>query len=63
MNKIILKKIEQKAPKKRSSVVIKPETYMQIYQLAHECGMTIENLVDTLLKEALKIVEIEEADN
>lgn len=60
MEKIILKRKPQEAPKKRSSVVVKPETYMQVYQLAHECGMTVENLVDTLLQEALKSVEIED---
>lgn len=60
MEKIILKKVKQEAPKKRSSVVVKPETYMKVYTLAHECGMTIENLVDLLLQEAIKAVEIKE---
>ena len=60
MEKIILKKVKTEPPKKRSSVVVKPETYMEIYKLAHECGMTIESLVDMLLTEALKAVELEE---
>ena len=60
MDKIVLQRKKQEPPKKRSSVVIKPETYVQIYTLAHECGMTIESLVDTLLQEALKAVEISE---
>ena len=58
MDKIIIQRKKTEAPKKRSSVVVKPETYMQIYTLAHECGITIESLVDTLLQEAMKAVEI-----
>ena len=60
MDKIVLKKVKKEAPRKRSTVVVQPETYMKIYQLAHECGMTIEGLVDMLLNEALKNVEVED---
>ncbi len=58
MEKIILKKSETKVPQRRASVVVQPETYTQVYKLALECGMTIEGLVDLLLQEALKAVEV-----
>ena len=58
MEKIILKKSETKVPRRRASVVVQPETYTQVYKLALECGMTIEGLVDLLLQEALKAVEV-----
>lgn len=60
MEKIILKKSKTETPRRRASVVVKPETYTQVYKLALECGMTIENLVDFLLQKALKAVEVEE---
>ena len=58
MEKIILKKSETKVPRRRASVVVQPETYTQVYKLALESGMTIEGLVDLLLQEALKAVEV-----
>ena len=44
----------------RTSVVIKPETYVKIYELAHEVNITVESLVDLLLNEALNSVEVTE---
>lgn len=61
MEKIILKKSETKIPRGLASVVVRLETYTQVYQLALECGMTIESLVDLLLQEALKAVEVVDA--
>lgn len=60
MEKIVLKKVKEKRKPKRTSVVIKPETYVKIYELAHEVNITVESLVDLLLNEALNSVEVTE---
>ena len=58
MDKIKLKRVPLEKKNKRSSVVIKPETYMRVYELAHEVNMPIEGLVDLLLTKALENVEV-----
>lgn len=58
MGEIILKSKAGRRKPKRSSVVVSPETYIAVYNLAHEIDWTIEELVDTLLKEALPQVKI-----
>ena len=60
MEKIVLKKVKEERKTKRTSVVIKPETYVKIYELAHEVNITVESLVDLLLNEALNSVEVTE---
>ena len=59
MEKIIIKKQEPTRKAKRTSVVVKPETYVKIYELAHEVNQPVETIVDLLLTEALKNVEIQ----
>lgn len=59
MEKIIIKKQAQKGRMKRTSVVVKPETYVKVYELAHEVNQPVETIVDLLLTEALKHVEIQ----
>ncbi len=58
MDQIVLKRSETRRKPKRASVVIKPETYVRVYDLAHDIGMTVETLVDTLLKAALDSVVV-----
>ena len=60
MEKIVLKKVKEERKPKRTSVAIKPETYVKIYELAHEVNITVESLVDLLLNEALNSVEVTE---
>ena len=60
MEKIVLKRQSIDIKPRRSSVVVKPETYVKVYTLARELNMPMETLVDTLLREALNAVEIEE---
>ena len=60
MEKIVLKKVKEERKPKRTSVVIKPKTYVKIYELAHEVNITVESLVDLLLNEALNSVEVTE---
>ena len=59
MGEIVLKKTS-KATRRRAAVSVPAETYMKVYTLAHEVGMPIERLVETLLEEALKQVRVEE---
>lgn len=59
MEKIILKRNPVTKRAKRSSVVVSPNTYVRIYELANEVNMTVESLVDKLLTEALNAVEID----
>ena len=59
MEKIILKKSDKELPKKRTAVVVKPETYYRISTLSEETQIPRETLVDMLLTEALKYVEIQ----
>lgn len=58
MEKIILKRVPVDKKPKRSSVVVSPETYVRVYELAHDLNMSMEALVDKLLTEALAAVEI-----
>ena len=60
MEKIVLKRQNNEKKPKRTSVVVKPTTYVRVYALAQELNMSMEALVDTLLREALDAVEIEE---
>ena len=60
MEKNSIKKVKEERKPKRTSVVIKPETYVKIYELAHEVNITVESLVDLLLNEALNSVEVTE---
>lgn len=58
MDKIILKRTQTNKKPKRSAVVVSPQTYIRVYELANEVNMTMEALVDKLLTEALDAVEI-----
>ena len=58
MDKIILKRVAPTTKRKRSSVVVSPDTYVRVYQLAQEVNMSVESLVDKLLTEALNSVEV-----
>lgn len=60
MDQIILKREEKARKPKRTAVVVSPETYIRVFALAHETGITVERLVDTLLTEALKHVKVED---
>ena len=60
MDKIVLKKVKEERKPKRTSVVVKPDTYVKVYELAHEVNMTVESLVDLLLNKALENVVIED---
>lgn len=60
MDKIVLKRTASNKKPKRTSVVVSPNTYIRVYELAHDVNMTMEALVDKLLTEALDAVEIEE---
>ncbi len=58
MEKIILKRSERKTKTKRHSVIVKDDTYYNLIDLQMKTGMSIESLVDTLLTEAIKSVEV-----
>lgn len=58
MEKIILEKREPKGKSRRAAVTVKPETYRQISDLSFETNIPIETIVEMLLTEALKCVEI-----
>lgn len=60
MEKITLKRKPHDRKPKRASVVVSPETYIRVYELANTVNMTVEKLVDLLLTEALNAVEIED---
>ena len=60
MSEIVLKRETKNRKPKRTSVIVSPDTYIAVYQLAHEVGITVEQLVDRLLTEALKEVRIED---
>lgn len=54
-------KIKKQAPtKRRATVVVKPETYARIYNISLEANAPVETVVDILLQEALKDVEVVE---
>lgn len=58
MEKIVIKKQDVKSRNRRATVVVKPETYMKISELSFETNTPVETLVNTLLTEALKYVEV-----
>lgn len=61
MDKIILHKAVRKQIKtKRHSIVVKDDVYYRLIDIQRETGMTMENLVNTLLDEAIKNVEVVE---
>ena len=62
MEKIVIQKDNTKKRPKRTSVVVSPETYVKVYELAHETGWTVEAVVELLLSEALKCVEVQDSE-
>lgn len=58
MEEIVLRRSAKTRKPKRSSVAISPDTYISIYGLAQDAGITVEKLVDTLLKAALANVKV-----
>ena len=61
MDKIIIaKQPSNRKSNRRATVVIKPDTYMKICDIAFRTNVPIETITQTLLEEALKYVEIEE---
>ena len=58
MEEIIIKRVAKKGKAKRSSVVVSPETYIKVYETAQNAGISVEQLVDMLLTDALKRVKI-----
>lgn len=60
MEKIFIEKKEPKSRNRRATVVIKPETYKKISDLSFEANQPVETIVELLLSEALKYVEIKE---
>lgn len=58
MEKIIIQKQNAKSKNRRATVVVKPETYRRISDISFETNTPIETIVETLLTEALKYVEI-----
>lgn len=62
MNKIILTKQEEKSKMRRATVVVKPETYKAVNDLSLETHRPVEEIVNILLTEALKNVEVVESE-
>lgn len=61
MDKIVIKKQPEKKRKtNRHAVVVKDDLYLQLLAINMKTGVTIENLVNTLLEAAINLVEIEE---
>lgn len=60
MDKIIIKKQTPKSKTRRAAVTVKPETYRKISDISFETNVPIESIVEVLLTEALKHIEIEE---
>ena len=58
MEKIIIQKQNAKSKNRRATVVVKPETYRRISDISFETNTPFETIVETLLTEALKYVEI-----
>ena len=58
MEKIVIKKTETKIKTRRATVVVKPETYKRIYDIALETNQPIETITNILLEAALENVEI-----
>ena len=60
MEKIVFSKQLPKGKNRRAAVTVKPETYRIISDISFETNIPIETIVQTLLEEALKNVEIKE---
>ena len=60
MAEIVIKRQAKERKPKRTSVIVSPQTYISVYELAQNTGITMESLVDRLLSEALKLVKIED---
>ena len=60
MEQIVIHRRKNERKAKRTSVVVTPQTYIKIYELAQETGLTVEAIVDRLLMEALQYVKIED---
>ena len=58
MEEIILKRSEKQRKPKRSSVTVKPATYIKVYETAQDVGITVESLVDLLLTKALEHTKV-----
>ena len=58
MEKIVLKKAEKETKTKRHAVTVQHEVYLKLFEIQMQTGMTMESLVNTLLEEAIKLVEI-----
>lgn len=59
MDKIIITRQNPKGKNRRATVVVKPEMYRRISDISFETNTPIETIVNTLLEEALKYVEIQ----
>lgn len=60
MEKIVLKKEEKSRKTRRHSVIVTDETYIKICQISSETNIPVEKIVNRLLEETLKNVEIQE---
>lgn len=58
MDKIVIKRQEPKGKCRRAAVTVKPETYRQISDISFDTNIPIGTIVELLLTEALKNVEI-----
>ena len=58
MEKIIIKRSERKRKERRATVVVKPEMYKQISDISFETNVPIETIVNMMLEEAIKNIEI-----
>lgn len=58
MDKIVFNKQAPKGKCRRAAVTVKPETYRRISDLSFDTNIPIEMIVQVLLEEALKHVEI-----
>lgn len=58
MEKIVIKKTGTKIKARRATVVVKPEIYKRIYDIALETNQPIETITNILLEAALENVEI-----
>lgn len=59
MEKIVLKKVTKEMKTKRHAVTVQNETYIKLMDIQTQTGMTMESLVNLLLEEAIKNVEIQ----
>lgn len=59
MEKIVLKKVSKDMKTKRHAVTVENNTYMRLLDIQTQTGMTMESLVNLLLDEAIKSVEIQ----